>query len=1504
MPKIRLFFLLIFISVNGFVFSQVTADFSATTPTSGCSPLQVTFEDASAGTIVKREWDFGNGIVNTTGNLTTAYTQYSTPGQYTVKLTVYDASNNSDTKTLTNYITVFQNPVANFTANGATTGCKPLNVSFTSTSTQGSAAISQYVWDYGDGNLGGGATGTHAYNVTGYYNVSLQVIDANGCKDDTTFQKIVRVSSEPNVVFATVGPNVSCTAPFTVDFNNTSTSFTGSNFTSSWILGNGNTSTDKNPTGVTYNALGAYSVSLTVTDTNGCSKTLTKPNYVQIVNTTANFETRTGSLTGPINDTVCTGSVVFFKNTSVSAITYSWDLGTGTFTTASANPQKTFTTAGVYTIRLAAMNGLNCKDTVVKTLVVEDLTYTADVNPTYVCNVPKPVNFTGTASAISGIASSVWTFGYNINNIPVSSGLLNTTHTYINEGIYPITLTLTSNAGCVKTYKDTVKIFLMYPDFKQDKEKGCAPLTVSFTDKSTPVDTAVLWTWNFGDGTIIGPGPGNDAINGSTNTIGTYSDPVHTYENIGEYDVTMTITNAAGCSESFTVPKAVKVGKKPSTDFSYTPALSCAFDPIQFTDLTVPTDSVDEWIWSFGDTLQFDGNLCGPVEIPGSSSEQNPLYTYQDTGWMSVTLISGYRGCYDTLQVEDAIYIKGVVAYISSCYDCEAPRDHNFDAVLINADKFVWDFGDGSPKDSVNLSSTHIYPANADYAIELVAYDNATGCSFTATKNLRVKEVTASFVYDPHSACNDDTIAFNGYPSLDVWIVDGYSWDFGDGTTFTSNFGLADHTYSEPGVYNVELTVTDQNGCQDSVIHSVKIYQPIVDFVADTLGGCLPLPVSFTDATQSDTTLVSWQWSLGDGFTANTQNTDTTYSLQGNKDVKLIVTDILGCKDSLTKPAYIKIAQITVNLFTTDNKLCAGETTSFVGSATSSNGAQYLTYLWDFGNGNSATILSPLNMTFADSGTFNVSFTATDTLSGCFSSKTSNNMITVHAIPEVDFIADKLSTNCYPDTISLSDLTALSYADTYEWYMSDGWTASGPNPKRQFTAPGVYDVTLKVTTISPFLCQDSIVKPAYITINGPLATFTYDKDTICQGDEVTFSIDNNQDGYYFTWNFGDGTPAGYSYNPDDMVHEYLELNQITPSLIYFASDSTCKQIATNNSLMVYQVIADFTTDTLEGCQPFNVNFANTSGGNDVPNLNYAWNFGNGLSDTNKDGITTFNDEGTYTVQLISTNPKGCDDTISKQVVVYPIPAVSVGTNQDICYGDTIQLTGSGTGSDITYSWSPGETLNDSTITNPIAEPLNTTTYSFTVTTDKNCLDSKPLTVTVHQFPSLTISNDTSIIVGDTVWLVGTASGISAYVWTPSEGLSCTDCPNPVANPMVTTTYYATVSDPYGCGTITDSLIIEVKNEFNIAVPTAFTPGSETNNVIYVKGWGIKELLEFSIYNRWGQMVFQTNDIKKGWDGYYNGVLQNTETYVYVVKAVMHDGTGTPKIMKGNITLLR
>jgi gliding motility-associated-like protein len=255
-----------------------------------------------------------------------------------------------------------------------------------------------------------------------------------------------------------------------------------------------------------------------------------------------------------------------------------------------------------------------------------------------------------------------------------------------------------------------------------------------------------------------------------------------------------------------------------------------------------------------------------------------------------------------------------------------------------------------------------------------------------------------------------------------------------------------------------------------------------------------------------------------------------------------------------------------------------------------------------------------------------------------------------------------------------------------------------------------------------------------------------------------------------------------------------------------------------------------------------------------------------------------------------------------RVTTVPYPVANITGPSRICYGQDAQLSASG-GS--IYAWTPASFLNNPNIPNPISvKPFSSISYTVRVTDVLGC--PKPvfktfplevIKVNVNAGPA-----DTSIVLNQPLLLNGT-SNATIFSWTPGTDLSVTDILNPISNTANDITYTLTATNNIGCSG-SDSIKVKVFNlPPDIYVPSAFTPdGDVKNDVIRPIALGIKKLEYFSIYNRFGELLFRTSDIGRGWDGTYKGQKQLPATYVWQAEAIDYKDKRVFK--KGTVILIR
>jgi gliding motility-associated-like protein len=278
--------------------------------------------------------------------------------------------------------------------------------------------------------------------------------------------------------------------------------------------------------------------------------------------------------------------------------------------------------------------------------------------------------------------------------------------------------------------------------------------------------------------------------------------------------------------------------------------------------------------------------------------------------------------------------------------------------------------------------------------------------------------------------------------------------------------------------------------------------------------------------------------------------------------------------------------------------------------------------------------------------------------------------------------------------------------------------------------------------------------------------------------------------------------------------------------------------------------------------------------------------------------------GTFTVTV--TDTAGCT-TVDSVTITEPAAIVVTASATDNCLGETTATAtanasgGSGT---FTYSWDTSPVQ-----TNATATGLASGSYIATVVDGSGCIETASATVNSIALPTISAGADETIALGSSVQL--SATGGLFYNWTPSSGLSCTSCQDPVAEPITTTEYIVSGTDTNNCGS-SDTVTVFVDDKISLYLPDVFSPnGDGDNDHVFVQGKGIKVVEKFIIYDRWGLKVFENIDFPvladeeantlQGWDGTYKGALLNPGVFVYYVKVIFMDDSSQEE--NGDFTLV-
>lgn len=296
---------------------------------------------------------------------------------------------------------------------------------------------------------------------------------------------------------------------------------------------------------------------------------------------------------------------------------------------------------------------------------------------------------------------------------------------------------------------------------------------------------------------------------------------------------------------------------------------------------------------------------------------------------------------------------------------------------------------------------------------------------------------------------------------------------------------------------------------------------------------------------------------------------------------------------------------------------------------------------------------------------------------------------------------------------------------------------------------------------------------------------------------------------------------------------------------------------------------------------------------------YSWSPVTGLSDPAiANPVASPTTTTVYT--LTTTDVFGCPETDEITVTVNPLPDVNAGPDIAICIDGHAELQATGAE---TYEWTPSTGLDDPNVANPVTTVDEETTYTVTGTDINGCINTDEITISVNGLPDVNAFADPIFVdsyAGETSQL--NATGASTYSWSPAETLSNANIPDPVASPSDTTNYIVAGTDIYGC-TNYDTITVYAIGELEIDLPNAFSPnGDGINDTYYPIVQGSGSLLDYSIYNRWGELVYSGTIGDTGWDGKFNGKTSDIGSYVILVNAITSDGIS--KFQKSSFSLIR
>jgi len=869
----------------------------------------------------------------------------------------------------------------------------------------------------------------------------------------------------------------------------------------------------------------------------------------------------------------------------------------------------------------------------------------------------------------SAITSWSWDFGNGI-----VSSVRNPVYTYPDAGSYLVQLTV-STGQCSSSAIIPVEIFPgVNTRIWQSDTAACSPLELALTDESV---NAATYTWDFGDGT-----PVYHYAAGDIDTI------QHVYTNYSGNDriyyLSLIAASQDGCAD--TAYTSVRVYPAPKADFSYSPTVpQCSPIELNFTNIS---EAADSYRWYFGPE---DSSSTLPAAF-SKIFENKTTSVINDT----ITLKAfSNTGCYGEMSRVVTLYPEADFQILAdpdtSCHPASVRLSASGGPV-----SFLWELGNGSISTSPSPLAEYHYTGTADtsYRIRFIG-TSPFNCKDTAEYNIVVFPTPeAEFVADINSGCSPLSVSFQRLSQGTETIIA----DYGDGQIDTLADGainfqhLFSNTSGQPYIYNVRLKVLTSAGCFDESTIQITVFPEVeAAFAHTSISGCSPLAVSFENLSVGATNFV---WSLGGGFSTTTRNPAHEFQNNSSNDTtfKIILTAIspYGCRDQDSSEVVVW-ANPFADFITDITAGCSPLEINITNMA-----RDYERISWSYGDGITEDWNEPANIyTYTNTDYIPKSVELTQTVltdKGCGAVK--KQLITLY--PEVVALFESSDTaGCSPLNVRYTNYSIG--ADFYDWNFGDGNTSNGRHPVHSFyteaNADTIYLVTL--TARSQYNCS-ATYSDSINVYSTPQAAINVLPDEGCAPLHV--SIENHSTGATeYVWSFGDGISGSGSMTIPEHTYQNQQASEQAYTFALTATSSKGCMASVSRQITVFpEVKAAFTSTDTAGCTPWPVSFYNLSHNATI----YSWNFDGINQSTATSPVHSFinqsnTEEYTYNVRLIASNGWRCQDTSTRQIVVYPAPEASfVIDNPAGCTPHTSVIRNNSTGA-TRYFWEYGNGQSDS-----------------------------------------------------------------------------------------------------------------------------------------------------------------------------------------------------------------
>jgi len=784
------------------------------------------------------------------------------------------------------------------------------------------------------------------------------------------------------------------------------------------------------------------------------------------------------------------------------------------------------------------------------------------------------------------------------------------------------------------------------------------------------------------------------------------------------------------------------------------------------------------------------------------------------------------------------------------------------------------------------------------YTCQTVLVPGCPGPDFTYTLS-NFPQPNVSFSQVSVNACTPQ-YTFNNTSSVSIGSLSTYTWSSGSLTGNSQNFV---RNFGAVGTHTVGLSVTTDKGCISGSVQTVTVFPfPAAAFsVSPVCQGLTVMPVNTSSVSIGN--ILNYTWNNGNGTFSNLSNPTFLYPQNGNYVITLSVTSNQNCSASFSTSLVIHpLPQV----FFTAGDVCQGTNSIFSNNTALSSGF-INTWSWDYGNSQGINGVQNPSYQYPSAGNYTVTLTATSN-KNCTASY--SRAVKVFSNPVVTFAAKSVCLGEATTFTNNSSIASPEQLASYNWVLGNGSSSAFINPSVTYSAGGSYPVKLTVTSGNN--CSSSLTLP--VTVHH-LPQVSFIPTSACKDQATQFT---NQS----TIVSGAIAKSRWDFENDGTWDDTTNMNPVRtyPNHGNYAcrleveSNFQCKSAKTKNVTVHANPVADFNSRAV--CLGDITTFENQSTSVDGVITSYQWDFNgdNIIDNISKNASVTYSANGTYLVKLEVQTQFGCTNVKSRSGYINAMPSPGfISKNAKGCPQLNVRFQNNSTiagGSIVSYLWNFGDGLTDQS-QNPVhAYQVGTYNVSLKVVSDSGCIAEikQPAFVTVYPLPVAGFAVNPEELDENEPMVHVKSNAVNATF----TSFYLNDGTKVIANqfdhsfknidqtkPMIV----QIVKNEYGCADTTFQ-VLKVKPAFVIYIPNTFTPnGDGVNDDFQAKGVGIVRF-NMQIFDRWGHVLFESNDINNPWDGRARGSAEPIMQDVYVWKATVMDLFNKAHDLEGHVSLLR